>query len=192
VLVFVNSCRTAEHVVDKLRRASIKAAPLHGELSQGARTQALADFKARRVQVLVATDVASRGLDITQLPAVVNYDLPRSAVDYLHRAGRTARAGETGVAVSFVSLESAAHFRLIERRHRLDVARERVAGFEPSESEPAGAAAGGSPDPSAPPAALVRDPNGGIKGRRKSKKDKLREAKAGAAGAKAPGSREPS
>jgi superfamily II DNA/RNA helicase len=117
---------------------------------------------------------------------VVNYDLPRSAVDYLHRAGRTARAGETGVAVSFVSLESAAHFRLIEKRHGLDVARERVAGFEPSEGDPAGEASVASR------AALVRDPNGGIKGRRKSKKDKLREAAARASGAKEPGTREPS
>ncbi len=76
-------------------RAASPPPSLHGELSQGARTQALADFKAKRVQVLVATDVAARGLDIAQLPAVVNYDLPRSAVDYLHRIGRTGRAGET-------------------------------------------------------------------------------------------------
>ena len=164
VLVFVASRHGAEHVASKLARAGIPAAPIHGELSQGARTQALADFKAKRVQVLVATDVAARGLDIVQLPAVVNYDLPRSPVDYLHRIGRTGRAGETGVAISFVSAATDAHFRLIERRHHLAVARERVAGFEPV-------------DVAVPP----RDPNGGVKGKRKSKKDKLREAAALAA-----------
>ena len=71
------------------------------------------------MQVLVATDLAARGLDIAQLPAVVNYDLPRSPVDYLHRIGRTGRAGETGIAISFVSASTEAHFRLIEKRHHL-------------------------------------------------------------------------
>jgi superfamily II DNA/RNA helicase len=159
VLVFVASRYGAEHVAGKLARAEIPAAALHGELSQGARTKALADFKAKRVQVLVATDVAARGLDIVQLPAVVNYDLPRSPVDYLHRIGRTGRAGETGVAISFVSVDTDAHFRLIERRHHVTVARERIAGFEPVSV-----------------AAPTRDLHGGVKGRRKSKKDKLREA----------------
>src|SRR6185503_17875151 len=96
----------AKHVATKLARAGVIAAALHGELSQGARTQVLADFKAKRLQVLVATDVAARGIDIANLPAVVNYDLPRSAVDYLHRIGRTARAGEHGMAISFVSADT--------------------------------------------------------------------------------------
>jgi ATP-dependent RNA helicase RhlE len=161
VLVFVASRYGADHVTAKLQRAGIKAAALHGELSQGARGQALADFKARRVQVLVATDVAARGIDIVQLPAVVNYDLPRSAVDYLHRIGRTGRAGATGTAISFVSADTDAHFRLIEKRHHLRLARERIAGFEPTDL-----------------AVPVRDPHGGVKGKRKSKKDKLRESKA--------------
>ncbi len=161
VLVFVASQHTADHVVDKLRRAKVSAAAIHGGLSQGARTEALASFKAQRVQVLVATDLAARGLDIAQLPAVVNYDLPRSAVDYLHRIGRTARAGETGTAVSFVSVDTDAHFRLIEKRHRLALDRERIAGFEPV---------------ALVPSLPVRDPHGGVKGKRKSKKDKLREA----------------
>ena len=163
VLVFVASQHTADHVVDKLQRAKIAAAAIHGGLSQGARTEALASFKARRVQVLVATDLAARGLDIAQLPAVVNYDLPRSPVDYLHRIGRTARAGETGTAVSFVSADGDAHFRLIEKRHHLALPRERIPGFEPVVLEPSPA---------------VRDPHGGVKGKRKSKKDKLREAAA--------------
>jgi superfamily II DNA/RNA helicase len=163
VLVFVASRYAAEHVATKLRRAKLAAAPLHGELSQGARTQALADFKARRIQVLVATDVAARGIDVVRLPAVVNYDLPRSPVDYLHRIGRTGRAGESGVAISFVSVDTDAHFRLIERRHQLHLERERIAGFEPT---------------TLVPTVTATDPHGGIKGRRKSKKDKLREAAA--------------
>jgi ATP-dependent RNA helicase RhlE len=160
VLVFVATKYAAEHVAEKLCKAGINAAALHGELSQGARTQALADFKAGRVQVLLATDVAARGIDIARLPVVVNYDLPRSAVDYTHRIGRTGRAGEAGVAISFISAGTHAHFLLIERRHRLNLTREQVAGFEPVET--------GVPSP----------PAGGIKGRRKSKKDRLREAAA--------------
>ncbi len=161
VLVFVASRYTADHVAEKLRRGRVAAAALHGDLSQGVRTQALADFKVKRVQVLVATDVAARGLDIVQLPAVVNYDLPRSAVDYLHRIGRTGRAGETGTALSFISADTEAHFRLIEKRHQLRLERERVAGFEPVEL-----------------AVPVRDPYGGVKGKRPNKKDKLRALKA--------------
>ena len=162
VLVFVATKYSAEHVATKLRRLGIKAAAFHGELSQGARTQALADFKAKQVQVVVATDVAARGIDIAQLPAVVNYDLPRSAADYIHRIGRTGRAGESGMAVSFIGADTETHFRLIEKRHQLDLARETIAGFEPVETATSIAA----------PASTI---NGGIKGKRKSKKDKLRE-----------------
>jgi ATP-dependent RNA helicase RhlE len=163
VLVFVATKYATEHVSDKLRRAGLTAAPLHGEMSQGARTQVLADFKAGKLQVLLATDVAARGLDIVSLPVVVNFDLPRSAADYTHRIGRTGRAGERGLAVSFVSAESHAHFRLIEKRHRLTMTREQIPGFEPTDVE-------------VPTAAL---PTGGVKGKRKSKKDRLREAEAG-------------
>ncbi len=161
VLVFVATKYATEHVAEKLRRAGLAASAFHGELSQGARSTALADFKASRVRVLVATDVAARGLDIAQLPVVVNYDLPRSPVDYQHRIGRTGRAGESGVAVSFISAETDAHFRLIEKRNRLAVPREQVAGFEPLRA-----------DVPAPPS------TGGVKGKRKSKKDRLREAAA--------------
>ncbi len=162
VLVFVATKYATEHVAEKLRRAGLTAAALHGELSQGARAQALADFKAGRVQVLLATDLAARGIDIARLPVVVNFDLPRSAVDYTHRIGRTGRAGETGLAISFISAETHAHFRLIEKRHRLALPREQMPGFEPVECA--------LPVPA--PA------TGGIKGRRKSKKDRLREAAA--------------
>jgi superfamily II DNA/RNA helicase len=161
VLVFVATKHAAEIVADKLRKARINAEPFHGELSQGKRTQVLADFKASRVKVVVATDLAARGLDIAQLPVVVNYDLPRSAIDYTHRIGRTARAGESGVALSFVSAESQAHFRLIERRHHLSLALEQIEGFEPLQTSSPVAIAGG-----------------GIKGKRPSKKDKLRAAAA--------------
>ena len=168
VLVFVATKYATEHVADKLGRAGINAAPLHGELSQGARTQALADFKAAKTQVLLATDVAARGLDIVGLPAVVNFDLPRSAADYTHRIGRTGRAGEAGIAVSFISADTHAHFRLIEKRHGLQLPREHIAGFEPTETEGA--------------FEMAVPATGGVKGKRKSKKDKLREAAARAAG----------
>jgi len=164
VLVFVATQYATEHVAEKLRRAGINAASLHGELSQGARTQALADFKASKVQVLVATDVAARGIDIVQLPVVVNYDLPRSAVDYTHRIGRTGRAGETGTAVSFVTAESEAHFRLIEKRNGINLPREQIAEFEPQDV--------------VQPIVPATPGTGGVKGKRKSKKDKLRAAAA--------------
>ena len=121
----------------------------------------LADFKNSSTQVLVATDLAARGLDIVQLPAVVNYDLPRSAIDYSHRIGRTGRAGEVGGAVSFITAENHAHFQLIEKRQHQTIPREEISGFEPKEI-------------ALPPS----HGTGGIKGRHKNKKDKLREAAA--------------
>ena len=166
VLVFVATRYASEHVADKLRRHGLAAAAFHGELSQGARTRVLADFHAGALQVLLATDMAARGLHIPGLPVVVNYDLPRSADDHTHRIGRTARAGAAGLAVSFVSAATEAHFRLIEKRQGQRVPRERIAGFEPKDLAPA-------------PSAVDPQGVGGIKGRRKSKKDKLREAAAG-------------
>ena len=100
VLVFVATKYAAEMVADKLRRAGLQAEPFHAQLSQGKRSQVLADFKSSAIRVMVATDVAARGIDIQDLPVVVNYDLPRSASDYTHRIGRTARAGASGLAVS--------------------------------------------------------------------------------------------
>jgi superfamily II DNA/RNA helicase len=164
VLVFVATQYAAEHVAEKLYKAGIFATPFHGGLSQGARKQVLQEFKDDRWQVVVTTDLAARGIDIAQLPAVVNYDLPRSAVDYVHRIGRTGRAGESGMAVSFVSADTEAHWRLIENRQHLTLPREQIPGFEPTEVAPEGTAAG----------------TGGIKGKRPSKKDKLRAAAAAA------------
>ncbi|XHS79037.1 DEAD/DEAH box helicase [Burkholderiaceae bacterium UC74_6] len=163
LLVFVASKYAAEHVSDKLWANGIKAAALHGELSQGTRTKVLAALKSGEVQVLVATDVAARGLDIPELPAVLNYDLPRAAADYTHRIGRTGRAGETGVAVSFIPADAEAHFRLIEKRQGHRVPREQIAGFEAKE------------------VASEAQATGGVKGKRPSKKDKLRAAAAAAA-----------
>jgi superfamily II DNA/RNA helicase len=170
VLVFVATKHAAEMVADKLRKAGLTAEPFHGELSQGKRSQVLLDFKNSDVQVVVATDVAARGLDVSQLPVVVNYDLPRSAVDHVHRIGRTGRAGESGLAVSFVSAGSQAHWRLIEKRQGLSVAREQVPGFEPTEVAPALA--------SSQTRSATGESTGGVKGKRPSKKDKLRAAAA--------------
>ena len=166
VLVFVATQYATEHVADKLRQAGVAAAALHGALSAGRRHQVLDDFRDGHLTALVATDLAARGLDVAGLPAVVNHDLPRSAVDYTHRIGRTGRGGEPGVAVSFVCADapgSEAHFRLIENRQNQRVPREQIAGFEPA---------------AAPVPPMPADASGGIKGRRKSKKDKLREAAA--------------
>lgn len=162
VLVFVATKHATEIVADKLRKAQINAEPFHGALSQGKRTQVLMDFKAARLSVVVATDVAARGIDIVQLPVVVNYDLPRSAVDYTHRIGRTGRAGESGVAVSFVSADMQAHFGLIQKRCGFQLPLVHVAGFVPEQLAPA------------PNSAHTDVVNGGIKGKRPSKKDKLR------------------
>lgn len=131
VLVFVASKHAAEIVADKLRKAQLRAEPLHGSLSQGKRTQVVNDFKAARIQVVVATDLAARGLDIADLPVVVNYDLPRSATDYTHRIGRTGRAGARGIALSFVSPSTQAHFQLIQKRCQVQIPLDTVESFNP-------------------------------------------------------------
>ena len=172
VLVFVATQYAAEHVAEKLYRAKVFATPFHGGLAQGTRTQILDEFKAERWQVVVTTDLAARGIDIAQLPVVVNYDLPRSAVDYVHRTGRTGRAGQSGLAVSFVMPASQAHWQLIEKRQNLTLPLETVPGFEPVEVAP-------------PPAPGSHGGTGGIKGQRPSKKDKLRAAQAAAEAAAA-------
>jgi superfamily II DNA/RNA helicase len=122
----------------------------------------LAEFKEERWEVLVTTDLASRGIDIANLPVVVNYDLPRSATDYTHRIGRTGRAGASGVAVSFVTASSLAHWQLIQKRERIQLPLEHLDGFESTDAPV--------------PVPVLTDGNGGIKGKRLSKKDKLRAA----------------
>jgi len=116
VLVFVASHHGADTVARKLNNHGIQALAMHGDLSQGARTGALAGFRAGATRVLVATDLAARGLDIEQLPCVINYDLPRSPNDYIHRVGRTGRAGTPGLALSLVAPAEQPHMRLIEKR----------------------------------------------------------------------------
>jgi ATP-dependent RNA helicase RhlE len=169
-LVFVATKFAAEIVADKLRKGGLTAEPFHGELSQGKRSQVLTDFKAQRLQVVVATDVAARGLDIVGLPVVVNFDLPRSTQDYTHRIGRTGRAGEPGLALSFVCADTQAHWRLIQKRNQLTLALESEPGFEAQEVTTTAANA---------PDAPAETGNGGVKGKRPSKKDKLRAAAAG-------------
>ncbi|MEQ1485452.1 DEAD/DEAH box helicase [Methyloglobulus sp.] len=131
VLVFTRTKHGANKVAAKLEQDGITAAAIHGNKSQGARTKALADFKQGGVRVLVATDIASRGLDIEQLPHVVNFDLPNVAEDYVHRIGRTGRAGANGHAVSLVSIDEKQLLTGIEKLIRQVLPREMVEGFEP-------------------------------------------------------------
>jgi ATP-dependent RNA helicase RhlE len=128
-LVFCKTKRGSDRVGEHLVRAGIKTAVIHGNKSQGARTRALGDFKAGRVHVLVATDIAARGLDIAQLPLVINYDLPLVAEDYIHRIGRTGRAGRRGRAVSLVSPSDSRLLRDIQRLLPAPLERIAVQGF---------------------------------------------------------------
>ena len=116
VLVFVSSIYKADNVVDKLKKNGINALAIHGKKSQGARTEALKMFKAGKLPVLVATDLLARGIDIEFLPYVINYELPRSPKDYIHRIGRTGRAEASGEAISFVSPDDKHHFRVIQKK----------------------------------------------------------------------------
>ena len=168
VLVFVASQRSSENLAEKLAKVGLSAEALHGDLGQGRRQRVLRAFAEGQLQWLVATDVAARGIDIAGLPRVVNFDLPRSTDDYVHRIGRVGRAGVAGEAVSLVSAASEAHMRLIEKRQGRRLGRQVIAGFEPVQA--------------AVPVAGASADNGGIKGKRPSKKDKLRAAAAAAAG----------
>jgi ATP-dependent RNA helicase RhlE len=116
VLVFTSSVYKADNVVDKLRKNEITALAIHSKRSQNARTTALNKFKTGKVTVLVATDLLSRGIDIEFLPYVINYELPRSPKDYVHRIGRTGRAESPGEAISFITDEDKQHFRVIQKK----------------------------------------------------------------------------
>ncbi len=131
-LVFSRTKHGANKLADFLEKYGLRTAAIHGNKSQGARTKALKEFKDGKVTVLVATDIAARGLDIDQLPIVVNYDLPMVAEDYVHRIGRTGRAGAEGLAVSLVAQEEARLLRDIRRMLKQDITIENVAGFEPA------------------------------------------------------------
>jgi ATP-dependent RNA helicase RhlE len=158
VLVFVASKKAARNITAKLHRDGYSVDALHGDLTQDDRIAILEDFKRQEFSILISTDLASRGIDISELPCVVNYDLPRSPMDYVHRIGRTGRAGATGLAISFIDHEDQAHFRLIEKRTGVRLEREQIEGFE-LKGEPPERTKGPLP----------------IKGKKKSKKDKLRE-----------------
>jgi ATP-dependent RNA helicase RhlE len=132
VLVFTKTKHGADRLAVQLGRSSVAADAIHGNRSQPQRTRTLDEFKRGNLRVLVATDIAARGLDIEQLPHVVNYDLPHVPEDYVHRIGRTGRAGSTGDAVALVSHEERALLTAIERVLKRPVERRMVAGFEPT------------------------------------------------------------
>ena len=157
-LVFVSSKTAAGNLAEKLKKVGVRAGALHGDLSQPERNKALSDFKEKKIDFLIATDVASRGIDISKLTLVINFDLPRSPADYIHRIGRTGRAGETGLAVTFIGHEDQEHFKLIEKRAQVQLVREQIPGFELI-GEAISTVRGQAP----------------VKGLRKSKKDKARE-----------------
>ena len=135
VLVFTRMKHGANRLVEHLEKEGVSAMAIHGNKSQSARTKALADFKAGSLQVLVATDIAARGIDIDQLPHVVNYELPNVPEDYVHRIGRTGRAGALGEAVSLVCVDENGFLRDIEKLIKREIPKEIIPGFEPAPNE---------------------------------------------------------
>ena len=136
VLVFSRTKYGADKISRNLSKAGISSDSIHGDKKQGARTRSLKQFKDGRLQVLVATDIAARGIDIQQLPRVVNFDLPHVAEDYVHRIGRTGRAGETGIALSLVSADEVSQLQKIEELIKKSIPREEIEGFEPEHRLP--------------------------------------------------------
>jgi ATP-dependent RNA helicase RhlE len=161
VLVFMSGKRAADNIAAKFRKHGFAAESFHGDLIQEDRNYTLEEFRAKKLQVLFATDLISRGLDINDITCVINFDLPRSTDDYIHRIGRTARAGKSGMAISFIDHEDEAHFRLIEKRSNIKLEREQIAGFELLGEAP-----------------KKEKGKEAVKGKGKSKKDKAREAAA--------------
>ena len=123
VLVFTSSVARADRVVEKLQKNGIDAESIHSKKSQGARTDLLRDFKQGYLRVLVTTDLLARGIDIESLPFVINYELPRSPIIFVHRIGRTGRAGNFGQAITLVSPSEEAHFKVIEKKMKTRVPR---------------------------------------------------------------------
>ncbi len=162
VLVFTRTKHGANRLAKQLNGDGIETSAIHGGKSQGARTTALRDFKAGKVRVLVATDIAARGLDIDKLPHVVNYELPHVAEDYVHRIGRTARAGQEGTAVSLVCVDELKLLNDIERLLTVEIRKEFVPGYEVDKRIRAEPISKGKPPRSGGPR-----PNGGRSGARK-------------------------
>jgi len=161
VLVFMANKRASDNIAAKFRKYGVEAASFNADLDQENRNATLKAFKEGKIQVLFATDIAARGLDIDNIDVVINYDLPRSPADYIHRIGRSARAGKSGEAISFIDYESMEHFKLIEKRSDIKLKREQIEGFELQGDAPV-KTKGAAP----------------VKGKKKSKKDKLREQQA--------------
>jgi superfamily II DNA/RNA helicase len=132
-LIFVNAKHHSEHLAEKLAKRGIIAAVFHGDKGQTERSRVLDGFKAGDIEVLIATDIAARGLDIEKLPVVINFNLPRSPSDYMHRIGRSGRAGEVGLAISLIDHEDYHHFTVIEKKNKIWLEREQVEGFEADE-----------------------------------------------------------
>jgi len=158
VLVFVSSKRSSDNIANKFRKNGFLSESFHGDLIQDDRKYTLDAFKEGKIKILFATDIASRGLHVDDIDCVINFDLPRGSADYVHRIGRTARAGKKGTAVSFLGLEDMEHFALIEKKTNISLEKEQIEGFELTGK-------------------IVEKVKGKepIKGKRKSKKDKLRE-----------------
>ncbi len=160
VLIFVRTKHGANRLAKQLVSAKINAAAIHGNKSQGARTKALAQFKSGELQALVATDIAARGIDIDELPHVINYDMPQVPEDYVHRIGRTGRAGSSGDAVSLVSADEAKMLRDIERLIGNTIKRAEIDGFEPDHVVPNSPAAPAKPAFKKPKKKKPRSNNG--------------------------------
>ena len=158
VLVFMANKRATDNIAMKFKKHGLNAQSFHGDLDQEERNITLQEFKDKKINILFTTDLISRGLHIDDIDCVVNFDLPRSPTDYIHRIGRTARAGKSGLAISFIDQESEAHFSLIEKRADIKLQREQIQNFELTGEAPK----------------KVKGP-APVKGKKKSKKDKLRE-----------------
>ncbi len=158
ILVFMATKRSSDNIAAKFRKHGFNAESFHGNLDQDERKFTIEDFKNKEIDILFSTDIAARGLDIDDISCVINYDLPRSTNDYVHRIGRTARAGKRGTAISFLTHENLEHFKLIEKKCNIKLTYEEIEGFELIGDE------------------LKKEKGqAAIKGKRKSKKDKLRE-----------------
>lgn len=129
-LIFVSSTRSADNLVEKLKKNKIKAVAIHSQKSQGARRNNLEEFKVNGAQILVATDLIGRGIHIESLPCVINYELPRSPLDYIHRIGRTGRAGEKGTAINILTDDELQHFRVIQKKMGKKVTLQRTEGID--------------------------------------------------------------
>jgi superfamily II DNA/RNA helicase len=158
ILVFTVSTRASDNLAMKFQRDGYLAQSLHGKLDQEERNFTLEEFKMKKIKILFTTDLLARGIDIDNISCVINYDLPRSPADYIHRIGRTGRIGKDGTAISFITCENKEHFKLIEKRCDIKLEMEEILGFE-FIGDCIAKEKGKAP----------------IKGKRKSKKDKLRE-----------------